>query len=96
MIFKPLDQNELIQVIDIILNEINKSLDSQKVQVELTDEAKKWLVEKGYDAKLGARPMRRMAQRYVENTVAKQLLKGSASSGQTVHLDVADFEENKE
>lgn len=96
VIFKPLDQNELIQVIDIILAEINKSLDSQKVQVELTDEAKKWLVEKGYDAKLGALPMRRMAQRYVENTVAKQLLKGSASSGQTVHLDVADFEENKE
>lgn len=96
VIFKPLEQNELVQVIDIILGDINKSLDSQKVQVELTEEAKKWLVEKGYDAKLGARPMRRMAQRYVENTIAKHLLNRSAGSGQTIRLDVADFEENKE
>lgn len=92
VIFKPLKPDELIQVIDIIVAGINKSLDAQKVQVELTEPAKKWLVVKGYDSKLGARPMRRMAQRYVENTVAKKLLNHSLNSGEKLLLDVTDFE----
>ena len=94
VIFKPLAPNELIQVIDIIIADINKSLDAQKVQVRLSEEAKKWLVDKGYDSKLGARPMRRMAQRYVENTIAKRLLDQSVQSGGTVELDVKDFEQD--
>lgn len=92
VIFKPLTPDELIEVINIILKGINASLDAQKVQVHLTVEAKKWLVEKGYDSKLGARPMRRMAQRYVENTVAKRLLDHSLTSGGVIELDVKDFE----
>ncbi len=95
VIFKPLKPDELVQVIDIIVAGINKSLDSQKVQVELTLPAKKWLVAKGYDSKLGARPMRRMAQRYVENTVAKKLLDKSVTSGEKILLDVRDFENQK-
>lgn len=94
VIFKPLQQDDLIQVIDLILEGINKNLDAQKVRVELTDTAKRWLVDKGYDFKLGARPMRRMAQRYVENTIAKRLLDQSAGSGSVIQLDVADFEQS--
>lgn len=93
VIFKPLTQDELVLVIDLILEGINKTLDPQKVQVELTNQAKRWLVEKGYDSKLGARPMRRMAQRYVENTVAKRLLDQSVVSGGVIKLDVSDFEQ---
>jgi ATP-dependent Clp protease ATP-binding subunit ClpC len=92
VIFKPLTQNELTQVIDLIIDGINMTLDAQKVRVVLTEEAKRWLVEKGYDSKLGARPMRRMAQRYVENTVAKRLLEQSVQSGGVINLDVKDFE----
>lgn len=92
VIFKPLTQDELVQVIDLILQGINKTLDAQKVRVELTPEAKRWLVDKGYDSKLGARPMRRMAQRYVENTIAKRLLDQSVQSGGVIMLDVTDFE----
>lgn len=98
VIFKPLRPDELVQVIDLIVDGINMTLDAQKVRVVLTDPAKKWLVEKGYDSKLGARPMRRMAQRYVENIVAKKLLDQSLQSGGTITLDVPDFEavENKQ
>lgn len=92
VLFRPLNQEELIQVIDLIIAGINKTLDVQKVRVTLTDEAKRWLVSKGYDAKLGARPMRRMVQRYVENILAKRLLERSTVSGGEVHLDVVDFE----
>jgi ATP-dependent Clp protease ATP-binding subunit ClpC len=96
VLFKPLSQDELVQVIDLIVAGINKTLDVQKVRVELTDAAKRWLVDKGYDSKLGARPMRRMAQRYVENTVAKRLLDQSLSSGGRVQLDVTDFEQSSQ
>ncbi len=92
VLFKPLSQEELVKVIDIIIAGINTTLDAQKVRVSLTDEAKRWLVAKGYDSKLGARPMRRMAQRYVENIVAKRLLERTVQPGETVQLDVADFE----
>lgn len=92
VLFKPLSQEELVSVIDLIIAEVNSTLDAQKVRVELTDDAKRWLVAKGYDAKLGARPMRRMAQRYVENIVAKRILTGGAQSGMTVQLDTTNFE----
>ncbi len=92
VVFKPLTQDDLLQVIDIIIAGINKTLSTQKVQVVLSQEAKIWLVTKGYDVKLGARPMRRMAQRYVENVVAKRLLDGSVVPGGDVILDVSDFE----
>ncbi|HEX5797165.1 MAG TPA: ATP-dependent Clp protease ATP-binding subunit [Candidatus Saccharimonadales bacterium] len=92
VIFRPLTPDELILVIDLIIAGINKTMDAQKVQVELTQEAKKWLVEKGYDAKLGARPMRRVVQRYVENILAKRLLEQTAASGSKIKLDVNDFE----
>ncbi|MBW3568695.1 ATP-dependent Clp protease ATP-binding subunit [Candidatus Parcubacteria bacterium] len=92
VIFRPLTQEELIQVIDLIIAGINRTLDKQKVQVELSEPAKKWLVEKGYDAKLGARPMRRVVQKYVENILARRLLERSVDSGSSIKLDVADFE----
>lgn len=93
VLFRPLNQDELVQVIDLIIAGINRTLDAQKVQVVLTDPAKRWLVTKGYDSRLGARPMRRMAQRYVENILAKRLLDHSAVAGGEVRLDVQDFEQ---
>lgn len=92
VVFRPLTPEELLQVIDLIISGINKTLDKQKVQVSLTTEAKKWLVDKGYDAKLGARPMRRVVQKYVENILARRILERSADSGNSILLDVADFE----
>ncbi len=93
VLFSPLTQDELVQVIDLIITDMNKTLDSKKVRVLLSDNAKRWLVEKGYDSKLGARPMRRMVQRYVENIIAKKLLGQSTVSGGEVHLDIVDFEQ---
>lgn len=91
VLFRPLTADELVQVIDLIIAGINKTLDAQKVRVALSDSAKRWLVEKGYDSKLGARPMRRMVQRYVENIMAKKLLERSTTAGSEVQLDTKDF-----
>ncbi|MDT4857933.1 Chaperone protein ClpB [compost metagenome] len=82
--FRPLGKEELIQVVDLILAGINKTLALQKLTVAVEDDAKLYLVESGYDPRLGARPMRRVVQRAVENTVAKQVLSGSALPGATI------------
>lgn len=87
--FRPLGKEELIQVVDLILAGINKTLALQKLTVMVEDDAKLYLVESGYDPRLGARPMRRVVQRAVENTVAKQVLSGSVLPGAmiTITLD---------
>ena len=84
--FRPLAKEELVQVIDLILAGINKTLAVQKVSVEVAQDAKLYLVEKGYDPRLGARPMRRVVQRAVENTIAKQMLAGTVTPGSKVMI----------
>lgn len=86
VIFRPLEKPELIQVIDLILAGINKQLASQKISIHVADDAKAFLVDKGYDPRLGARPMRRVVQRAVENLVAKQMLSGSVPPGTVIEI----------
>jgi len=84
--FRPLNKEELVQVIDLILAGINKTLALQKVKVDVAQDAKLYLVDKGYDPRLGARPMRRVVQRAVENTIAKQMLAGTVNPGSTITI----------
>ncbi len=91
VLFRPLNKPELLQVVDLLIQETNKTLDRQKVRVQLTDAARQWIVDNGYDARLGARPMRRMVQRSVENIVAKRLLQTDSAAGNVFTLDVADL-----
>ena len=86
VVFRPFTKSELIQVCDLILAGVNKTLEPQKVSVTVDDEAKQILVEHGYDPRLGARPMRRVVQKTVENTVAKQMLSGSVNPGDTISI----------
>lgn len=86
VVFRPFKKEELMQVLDLILVGVNKTLEPQKVAVTVDDEAKLILVDKGYDPRLGARPMRRVVQKAVENTVAKQMLSGAVNPGDTIHI----------
>ncbi len=92
VLFRPLSKQELMQVVDLILIGINKTLASQKVSVQLTDSAKQILVDVGYDPRLGARPLRRVTQRSVENVVAQKLLTNSAAAGSTLLLDAPELQ----
>ena len=86
VIFRPLEKPELIQVIDLILAGINKQLALQKISVNVADDAKAFLVDRGYDPRLGARPMRRVVQRAVENLIAKQMLSGVVAPGSVIEV----------
>ena len=93
VLFRPLTEIELAKVVDLIIDGVNKTLEPQKVTVAIDMELKAWLVVKGNDPRLGARPMRRMVQRVVENIIAKRLLAGEAVPGQTISLTLADIPE---
>ena len=86
VVFRPFTKDELIQVCDLILAGVNKTLEPQKVSVVVEDEAKLILVDRGYDPRLGARPMRRVIQKAVENTVAKQMLSGTVNPGDMITI----------
>lgn len=91
-VFRPLTKDELVQVIDLILVGINKNLATQKVFVAVDDDAKRALVDAGYDPRLGARPMRRVVQRSVENIVAEKMLAGQLVPGSGIRLTLADIQ----
>jgi ATP-dependent Clp protease ATP-binding subunit ClpC len=86
VVFGPLSKEQLLKVVDLILVGINKNLAEQKITVTVAADAKQYLVEAGYDPRLGARPMRRVVQRAVENTVAKLLLSGEVTPGSTIEI----------
>ena len=93
VVFTPLSKEDLLHVIDIILAGVNKTLANQKVTVVVDQDAKELLVERGYDVRLGARPMRRMVQKAVENVVAKAMLAGVVGAGGTISLSRQHVEE---
>ncbi len=86
VLFRPLKPEELIQVIDIILQGLNKNLAAQRISVVVDEDAKRVLVKAGYDPRLGARPMRRVVQRAVENIIANTMLAGNATAGAQIHI----------
>ena len=92
VLFRPLTKEELLQVIDLILAGVNQNMALQKITVTVDDDEKKLLVEQGYDPRLGARPMRRVVQRTVENLVAKTMLGGNIQPGSTIRVTREDIE----
>ena len=90
-LFRPLTPDELKQVVDIILRGVNQNLTAQKLTVAVDEDAKTLLVETGNDPRLGARPMRRIVQKTVENIVADKVLRQEALPGGTITITRADI-----
>jgi ATP-dependent Clp protease ATP-binding subunit ClpC len=88
VLFRPLNKSELLQVVDLMIKSVNKTLALQKISVNVELDAKEYLVDRGYDPRLGARPMRRVVQKAVENTVAKQMLSGSVEPGSVIEISL--------
>lgn len=91
VLFRPLTQPELHQVVDLLMVGLNKTLAARKVTVSLTESAKQVLIQTGYDPRLGARPLRRTVQRAVENIVAQKLLSGEFTPGETMQIDAPEI-----
>lgn len=91
VLFRPLNKRELQKIVSLMMKEVNQTLEKQKISVELTDAAVEKIVSAGYDSRLGARPMRRVLQKAVEDNIANKILKGEAKSGDHIKLDNNDL-----
>jgi len=92
IVFKPLTMKELSKIIDLLIANVNKRLAERGIKVELTEEAKKELVRRGYDPAFGARPLKRTIQKYVETPLADKIIRGEIKEGMTVVVDYKDGE----
>ncbi|MDE6540034.1 MAG: AAA family ATPase, partial [Ruminococcus sp.] len=90
--YKPLAKTEIISIVDLMLADLGKRLDDRHIKLNVSDEAKNYIVECGYDANFGARPLRRFIQRNVETLVAKKIIGGNLSSGDTIDVTIENGE----
>jgi ATP-dependent Clp protease ATP-binding subunit ClpC len=89
IVFEPLTREDVLEIVGIMLSRMNKHLESQRVSVEVTQAAKEFIAEQGYDPKFGARPLARAIRRYVENPLSSRIIGGEFDPGDTVVVDRA-------
>ena len=86
IVFDPLNQKQLLQIIDLMLEETKSALHDKHINIQISKDAKQLVLEKGTDLKYGARPLRRAIQRYIEDEIADRLLKNEITNGDTVSI----------
>ena len=90
IVFSPLSQTEIEAIIDLQIDLLNQKLSEQQIRVQLTDKAKQYLAQVGYDPVFGARPLKRVIAKQVENLIAEKILQEQIQPGQTVTIDATD------
>ena len=87
--FAPLDANTIERVVDKLIVEVEMQLEQKGVTITLDDAARRWIAEKGYDPKMGARPMARTIQEHIKRPLAEELLFGRLAGGGQVRVSVS-------
>ena len=90
VIFDSLTKEQLTGIVDIQVGQLAERLAARRLTLQVSDAAKSWLADRGYDPAYGARPLRRLIQQAIGDTLARKLLAGDVRDGDTVHVDVAD------
>ncbi|QOR76110.1 MAG: ATP-dependent Clp protease ATP-binding subunit [Thermoflavifilum sp.] len=93
VIFNPLSKEHIFAIIDIIMKDVHKRLEGMGVKLELTQAAKEFLADKGYDTQFGARPLHRAIQKYLEDPLAEEILMLKVKQGDVL---IADFDEKSQ
>jgi ATP-dependent Clp protease ATP-binding subunit ClpC len=84
VVFRPLNKEDLLKIVEIEAGKVVKRLAARKIQIEFSPESKTLLIEKGYDEKYGARPLRRAVEHYLEDPLAEALLRGEVKEGEPI------------
>ena len=90
--YKPLTQNEIGKILDLLIVDLNKRLENQEISIELTKSAKEYLIKNGYDPVYGARPLKRFVQKKLETLIAREIIKQTILPKQKVTIDCKDDE----
>ena len=88
--FNALTNDELIKIIDLLLAKTEEALSTKEIKLDVSDAAKKYILNHGSDLKYGDRPLRRAIQKYVEDEIADMILRGDVDATQTIHIDCSD------
>ena len=86
IVFHTLGRPELLQIVELEITKVLDRIKIKEIHLVLDDKAKELLIEKGYDPAYGARPMRRAVERYLEDPMAEEILRGSIKSGDTANV----------
>ncbi len=90
VLFKPLLKSEIRKIVDIQLQRVQKMLKEKEITLDVSDEAKDWLAQLGYDVTYGARPLKRVIQKYLINPLSQELLAGNLGDGDTIKITVGE------
>ena len=90
IIFSPLTAEQMLKIVDLQMKEIQERLEEQGLQVHLSKSAREWIAKEGFDPNFGARPLKRILQKYVESPLSVDLLSGTYRSGDKVKIDLAE------
>jgi ATP-dependent Clp protease ATP-binding subunit ClpB len=90
LLFRRLSRRDMTAIVDIQLQRLNKLLADRKITLDIDEAAKRWLADAGYDPVYGARPLKRVIQRALQNPLAEQILEGSITDGETVKVGVGE------
>ena len=90
IMFKPLTKDNIYDIIDLLVADVNKRLADREISIFLTEDAKKYVVDGGYDPNYGARPLKRFLQKHVDTLTAKLMLQGDVGAQDTIIIDVED------
>ena len=92
VVFHALSKDHTLSIVDLLMDQVRTELKEKQISLDVTDAAKEYLAEKGYDPNFGARPLRRLIQDTVEDKLSEEVLSGRLSSGDTALLDIEDGE----
>jgi ATP-dependent Clp protease ATP-binding subunit ClpC len=90
IVFHTLGKPDLLKIVDLEVDKVKRRLQLKEIEIALDNAAHEFVIEKGYDPTYGARPMRRAVERYLEDPLAEELLKGNVKAGDLVHVTVED------
>ena len=90
IVFHPLEQEHIYQIVDLMVKDLEKKMAALNVHIEVTEAAKKFLGEKGFDQEYGARPLKRTITRMIEDKLSEEILKGTISKDDAIVADVED------
>ena len=90
VVFRPLELENIVSILDVQLNVLNEQLIQQGLTLDVTPDAKRWLAEKGFDSNFGARPLKRAIQKYLEDILSDEMLKGRFANGGLIEVSLQD------
>ena len=90
VVFRPLELENIVSILDVQLQALNEQLIQQGLTLDVTDSAKRWIAEKGFDATFGARPLKRAIQKHLEDVLSDEMLKGRFKDGGLIEVSLQD------